>query len=38
MIFGPTLTSPHFAVLEIETCVPLIPASFIKSTINFNSA
>ena len=28
MIFGPTVTSPHFAVSEIEKRIPLIPASF----------
>jgi predicted NAD/FAD-binding protein len=37
MIFGPTLTSPHLAVSETEKRMPLIPASFIRSTISFNS-
>src|SRR5207253_345936 len=34
---GTTVTSPHLAVSEIEKRIPLMPASFIKSTISFNS-
>jgi len=30
MILGPTLTSPHLAVSEIEKRMPLMPASFIN--------
>jgi hypothetical protein len=37
MIFGPTVTSPHLAVSEIEKRIPAMPFSFIKSTMSFNS-
>ena len=37
MIFGPTLTSPHLAVSEMEKRMPAMPLSFIRSAINFNS-
>ena len=37
MIFGPTETSPHFAVSEMEKRIPAMPFSFIKSTMSFSS-
>ena len=37
IIFGPTETSPHLAVSEMEKRIPAMPASFMRSTVNFSS-